>query len=206
MEKLMIVNGSPRAPRSNSKRYGALVREAWGPGTETYLVTEKKHEEACRKLASFDHLLFAFPLYADGLPVTLMGFLKALEKTPPAKKPTVHILVNCGFYEPEQNRTACGMIQLFCRRNGYPLGSVLCVGSGEAILDTPFASLVKRKIGKLVSSIKKGEPISLKVTMPLPKRVYIRASTRYWLKYGEKNHLTRAQMETMDIETPNNHY
>ena len=35
MEKILILNGSPRAPRSNSKRYAALFACAWGGESET---------------------------------------------------------------------------------------------------------------------------------------------------------------------------
>lgn len=36
--------------------------------------------------------------------------------------------------------------------------------------------------------------------MPLPKRIFIAASTRYWEGQGRKNGITRKQMETMKIE------
>ena len=40
----------------------------------------------------------------------------------------------------------------------------------------------------------------MKVTMPLPKRLFLKASSAYWEEYGKKNGITRAQMETMSIE------
>ena len=96
-----------------------------------------------------------FPLYADGIPVTLLNFLKTLEANPPQHKPTVSGSINCGFLEPEQNDVAVQMVGLFCSQNGYPFGSVLQIGSGEAILSTPFQMLVRGRMKKLASAIAK---------------------------------------------------
>ena len=83
----------------------------------------------------------------------------------------------------------------------YPFGSVLSIGSGEAILNTPFRGLVGRKLKQLVASMARGQGRRLKVTMPLPKKLFIKASTTYWENDGKRNGITRAQMETMDIES-----
>ena len=200
MGRLLIVNGSPRAPKSNSQKYIEQFRNFWPREAFEYKVTAKKHQEICQSLLGYDDLLFAFPLYADGLPAALMHFLKKIEQYPPFPPLTVHVLINCGFIEPEQNEVACEMVRLFCEQNGFLFGSVLKIGSGEAILTTPFAPLVTRRLKKLADAIWNHKPVQLKVSMPLPKKVYIRASTKYWLQYGEKYGVGKEQMDTMKIE------
>lgn len=200
MDKMMMINGSPRAPRSNSKQYAQMLMKYWNTPVEQYEVTSKKHGEICDILGEYRHLLLVFPLYADSLPVTLMHFLKELAGHSLPCKPTVHVLINCGFIEPEQNLVAVDMIRLFCRQNGYSYGSTLCIGSGEAIITTPFAFLVKRKLKKLASSIRQGKNCFLKVTMPIPKQIFIKASYQYWVSYGAKFHTSSEQMDTMKIE------
>lgn len=200
MDKVMILNGSPRAPRSNSKEYARWFAQVCPSETETYAITRNNHLELCQAAEHCDHLLLVFPLYADGIPVTLLNFLKTLEEHPPRHKPTVSVLINCGFLEPEQNEVAVSMVELFCKANGYPFGSVLSIGSGEAILNTPFRGLVGRKLKQLAASMARGKGRRLKVTMPLPKGLFLKASTSYWENYGKRNGVTRAQMETMDIE------
>lgn len=206
MGKIMIVNGSPRAPRSNSKRYAALLKEALGPGMEyvEYNVTQMQHEKACRSLqeSGCGDLVFVFPLYVDSVPVTLLHFLNCLEGFPlkENEKPAVHVIVNCGFQEPGQNRPAVEILRLFCRENGYPFGCVLCIGSGEAILDTPFVFLIKRKLKKFAAALLAGKAVEMKTTMPLPKRAFIRASVSYWRRYGEKFGVSEEKMDTMEIE------
>lgn len=201
MGRLMIVNGSPRAPRSNSKQYAQIFREFFGGEVCEYEVTKRQHVQACAQAAECTDMLLVFPLYADGLPVTLMHFLKQLAQQEFQAPPTVHVLVNCGFLEPRQNDVACDMVRLFCTQHGFPFGSVLRVGSGEAILTTPFAGLVKRKLKKLAQAVEGGRPYSGSVTMPLPAWLYVRASAGYWLQYGAKNSLGKEQMATMQIES-----
>lgn len=200
MAKIMIINASPRAPRSNSKRYAQLFERWSKQETATFALTRKNHVDICRAMEGFENVLLVFPLYADGIPSTLLNFLKVLETNPPQRKPTVSVLINCGFIEPEQNDVAVEMVQLFCKQNGFPFGSALKIGSGEAILDTPFKILVSYAIKKLVRAIDRGENQDISTRMPLPKRIFIAASTRYWEGQGRKNGITHEQMETMEIE------
>ena len=127
MGRLLIVNGSPRVPHSHSKQIAELFQTFWGGEVSKYNVTAKKHAGICEQIGTYTDLLFVFPLYVDGLPVTLMHFLKEMENHPVSPKPVVHLIINCGFLEPEQNRVACDMVHLFCKQNGYPFGNTICL-------------------------------------------------------------------------------
>ena len=194
MGKILILNGSPRAPKSNSKRYAEIFMRHCTAETDYRNITKKNHEELCAALSGYTDVLFAFPLYADSLPVGFLNFLKALEACPPAHKPVVSILINCGFLEAEQSEVAIRMMRLFCRRNGYVMGSVLMLGSGEAILDTPFKYVATRNIRRLAQSMVSGRYHTLSATMPLSKYLI------YWTFYGKRFGTTRRQMQTMEVE------
>lgn len=200
MGKVLILNGSPRAPRSNSKRYAELFAQFCTLPSEYAEIRQKNQIELCRKMEEFTELLLVFPLYADSLPVPLLNFLKTLEENPPRQKPRISVLINCGFLEPEQNDVAVEMVEWFCKQQGYAFGSVLRLGSGEAVLDTPLKGVAIRNIRKLARSVAEGRNQNRKATMPLPKRWFIRASKKYWENYGRRNGLTPEQMATMDIE------
>lgn len=200
MGKLLIVNGSPRAPKSNSKKYIAILKKFWKGQVEEYMVTAKDHKSVLSKIQEYDHLVFVFPLYVDSLPVPFMDFLKQLEQLHKERKPILHVLINCGFLESEQNEVAIKIMKLFCKKSHFSYGMTLCIGSGEAILTTPFAFMVKRKIRKFVYGIQHEKQKILKVTMPLSKKSFIKASTKYWEKYGRQNKITKEQMATMKIE------
>ena len=131
----------------------------------------------------------------------MLDFLSCLEKSPLAHKPTVHLIVNCGFLEPRQNEVAIDMLKLFCRKNGFPFGSSLSIGSGEAILQTPFALFVKGAIQKLARAISSGKTVTLSTRMPLSQKRYVQEAERYWLKAGCKNGLSAQQMRSTTIES-----
>lgn len=200
MGKIMIINGSPRAPKSNSKKYADIFAKNCTIPSEYFAVTPKNHAVLCKTMENFTDVLLVFPLYADGIPVTMMNFLKTLEENPPKQKPRISVLINCGFIEPEQNDIAVKMVRFFCKKHGYIFGSLLKIGSGEAILTTPLKVFVTRKIKKLARSVSVGRNVNLKATMPIPKKIFVRASSKYWENYGKRNGITREQMSIMEIE------
>lgn len=201
MGKLMIINGSPRAPKSNSKQYIQAFLSAWSGEYEQYSVLQRQHAACMEQLKECSDLLLVFPLYTDGLPSGLMEFLKAMQEQPTTPL-TVHVIINCGFREPHQNDVAIDMIRLFCKRGGHKLGSVLRMGCGEAFPTTPFMGMARRKIQKLARSIQKGRSVQLSITMPLTKGLFLRAANRYWLSRGAQFGNSQTQMAAMDIEGP----
>lgn len=200
MAKIMIINGSPRAPKSNSKRYAELFAKACPAETEYFAVSKTNHLALCRAMQEVSDVLLVFPLYADGIPVTFMRFLDTLAQNTPRHPVRISVMINCGFLEPEQNDVAVKMLRLYCRQNGFAFGSVLQIGSGEAILSTPFRILVRAKIKRLAAAILAGQERTWKVTMPLSKGLFLKASTRFWVSYGKRNGVTKEQMATMKIE------
>lgn len=200
MGKILIVNASPRAPRSNSKEYARQLMGYSRRQTEYEEVRKSNHLQLCRKAEQASDLVLVFPLYVDGIPVTLLNFLKTLEEHLPSNKPTVSVVVNCGFLEPHQNDVAVEMVRLFCRQTGCPFGSSLEIGSGEAILKTPFRVFLRAKMRRFAASLEKRQYEQLQVTMPLSKRMFLRASSAYWEAYGKQNGVSREEMMTMRIE------
>ena len=154
--EVLLLNGSPRAPVSHSKELARMFQEACPLPGKYRAISSSNHKELCQLAGKASHLLLVFPLYVDGIPATLLEFLKALEREPPREKPTISLLINCGFLEPEQNDTAVEILRLFCEQAGYPFGSVLKVASGEAILSTPFRFLVQRKVKRFARAVALG--------------------------------------------------
>lgn len=200
MGKVMIVNASPRAPKSNSKQYAELLSAYCRLDTEYCEVRKSNHLALCRMIENCSDIVFVFPLYADGIPVTLLNFLKTLEENAPLQKPAISVVINCGFIEPHQNDIAVQMVRLFASKNGYPFGSVLKIGSGEAILTTPFRIFVKAAMKRFAASLEKQRYDTFQVTMPITKKMFLKASAAYWENYGKKNGISKEQMESMQIE------
>lgn len=199
MGKLIVINGSPRPSVSNSKKYIAIFAKYYSGEIQVFNALSKDYSEHLNALSKSDAMLLVLPLYADALPVSLMNFMKALEAAR-LNSMKVHILINCGFFEPEQNNIAIDMLRLFCERNGFQVGSILSIGSGEAILTSYFAFVAKWKIWRLARNIAAGRVVTLKATMPITRKMFVRDSFTYWIKYGEKFGTSRDDMDTMLIE------
>lgn len=200
MANYLILNGSPRAPRSNSRQYAQLLCSGLDGDCIEYALLSKDWPAILQAMENCTDLILVFPLYVDCLPSRMLEFLIWLQEHPPVNRPTVHILINCGFVEPEQNGTALDILRLFCKQTGFPFGSSLSIGGGEAFLKTPFAFLLKAKIKSFAGTIKRRRPASLQVTMPLSKTMFIKAANNYWTQYGAKNGVSKEQMASMEIE------
>ena len=63
MEGILIVNGSPRAPRSNSKLYAEAFMKGWRKGAEYMNLTLINHQAIIEKIGSgaYREVLFVFP-------------------------------------------------------------------------------------------------------------------------------------------------
>ena len=61
MGDLMILNGSPRAPRSNSKRYAEIFSSYYPGSTQTFPITRNNHQELCARIDGASRLLLVFP-------------------------------------------------------------------------------------------------------------------------------------------------
>lgn len=201
MGKVMILNGSPRAPKSNSKKYSEIFMKYSRMQCDYFNITKSNHLKLIAEMENYSDVIIVFPLYADSLPVGLLNFLKNLENNLPAQRPVISILINCGFLEYEQNSVAVSMIRYFCRRNNFPIGSALMLGSGEAILETPFRYIAVRAIKRLSESVNKGNYKDISATMPLPKWLFKMAARSYWISYGKKFGVSEKEMQRLEIES-----
>lgn len=200
MGKVMILNGSPRATKSNSKKYSEIFMKYSRLQCDYFNITKSNHLKLIAEMENYSDVIIVFPLYADSLPVGLLNFLKNLENNLPAQRPVISILINCGFLEYEQNSVAVSMIRYFCRRNNFPIGSALMLGSGEAILETPFRYIAVRAIKRLSESVNKGNYKDITATMPLPKWLFKMAARSYWISYGKKFGVSEKEMQRLEIE------
>lgn len=202
MGRIMILNGSPRAPKSNSKLYSEIFARYCTAQCDYFNINKFNHKELILKMGDYTDILIVFPLYADSLPSGLLYFLKNLEENPPSYKPVISILINCGFLEYEQNYVAIRILKYFCKKNGYITGSILMLGSGEAIPKTPFRRIAVKVIKKLAQSVSKKRYREIKATMPLPKWLFKLAANMYWTNYGKKYGISKKEMSNQEIEKP----
>lgn len=133
--KIALINGSPKIKNSasgmlldelKSLRSGDCITEY---GFHTPALPSEMDLEA---FSQQDAAIFAFPLYVDGVPSHLLNCLCRLEKyfvTHPSNL-TVYAIVNCGFFEGNQNRYALEIMKNWCVRSGLKWGQGVGIGGG----------------------------------------------------------------------------
>lgn len=104
--------------------------------TEYHFRTSKIETRDMEQLIDFDAMIFAFPLYVDGIPSHLINYLIQLEdfiSLNKVKKIMLYTIVNCGFYEGHQNKVAIEMMENWCVKATLQWGQGIGIGAGGMI-------------------------------------------------------------------------
>ena len=134
--KISIINGSPKAVKSNSEILGnyllSLLKE--NEIKKYYSISFKLNDKIKSEIYNSDVLIFLFPLYVDGLPSNLLKLLVELEKEKVVNLETrVYCVVNNGFYEGKQNRLASLQMKNWCEKVKAKWGQGIGIGAGELL-------------------------------------------------------------------------
>lgn len=135
--RIMIVAASPKKSFSSSL-YFSRVLKFWLMGHQTHVVnlkSVKDYNGIVEKLPEMDALVFAFPIYVDAIPSSLLGHLQKLEHDIKDKglKCRVYGIANCGFYEGRQCGPSLKMLGNWSSRANLPWGGGIGVGAGEMV-------------------------------------------------------------------------
>ncbi|MDF2890534.1 MAG: hypothetical protein K0R80_901 [Clostridia bacterium] len=134
--KIAFINGSPKVKNSTSeyilKTLKPLLPKEYEL-IEYHFRTSHLSNHDMEQMAECNVLVFAFPLYVDGIPSHLIHCLYELEmffNTKSEKKIVVYSLVNCGFYEGHQNVIALEIMKNWCVKAKLNWGQGLGIGGG----------------------------------------------------------------------------
>jgi hypothetical protein len=148
--RLLLLDGSPRAPRSNTRLLlDAFLRGFEGGGGTVAgrhdLVRAAGREGAQRDFPGVDAVLVGFPLYVDAMPAPVKEFMEGLAPRAGASgNPALAFLVQSGFPEACHSRPVERLLERFACRLGAPyLGTIVRPGV-EGIRAHPAASIARR--------------------------------------------------------------
>ncbi|WP_314394459.1 hypothetical protein [Leptotrichia shahii] len=198
--KISIINGSPKAGRSNSEILeNYLLSLLKDNGIRKYYsISVRLDDKIKNEIYNSDVLIFLFPLYVDGIPSNLLKLLVEFEKEKvvnPATK--VYCVVNNGFYEGKQNHLAILQIKNWCEKIKARWGQGIGVGAGELL---PYLKKCKLEQGPLKNLGKALEKFSINIlTLKNDKDIYINPNwlrslyffqgSISWILKGRKNNL-----------------
>ena len=198
--KISIINGSPKAGKSNSEILGNYLLSLLKDNgiRKYYSISVRLDDKIKNEIYNSDVLIFLFPLYVDGIPSNLLKLLVEFEKEKvvnPATK--VYCVVNNGFYEGKQNRLAILQIKNWCEKVKARWGQGIGVGAGELL---PYLKKCKLEQGPLKNLGKALEKFSINIlTLKNDKDIYINPNwlrslyffqgSISWILKGRKNNL-----------------
>ncbi len=203
--KILLLCGSQRPGGGASLYLLKALRDRLGREHETVVIhaLESAGDGAAElDLSAFDAVVAAFPLYFDSLPSALVRLMRSAEVSRNAgtERPRVYAIVNCGFYEADQNRVALDMLWKWCEKRGLKRGYGLAVGGGEMARAAPLghgpSANLGRAIDRLSSDIAQGgEGSDVYVEPNFPRFLYQMAAHMGWRKRAKRNGLKRSDIE-----------
>lgn len=204
--KTTLINASPKK-RGSFSAY--LINEMLpllkAAGEPDVLAMPFWDDEFFEDLCASDALIFIFPLYVDGPPASLLRLLMAFEEKL-AENPAdikVYAVVNNGFLEGHQNRSALEILAHFCHRAGLTWGGGLGIGGGpflHGMAGASWKSGPKRPVyagmQKLAQAVRNGESLEedLLVTPAIPRRIYMAAANHSWVTEAKSNGLKKKDL------------
>ena len=134
--KISIINGSPKAIKSNSEILGSYLSSLLKENEikKYYSISFRLNDENKNEIYNSNVLIFLFPLYVDGIPSNLLKLFVEFEKEKVVNPATrVYCIVNNGFYEGKQNRLAILQMKNWCEKVKANWGQGIGVGAGELL-------------------------------------------------------------------------
>jgi multimeric flavodoxin WrbA len=201
--KVLLVNGSPKAQGSASAIILDALRERIGETARIVSCHAAKQDsrEFIQAARGCNALVFAFPLYADGIPAHLLRLLDEVQHIVAQAAPCtrVYVVVNNGFYEGRQNILALEMMRNFCDCAGLAWGKGLGVGGGGMTGAVPVGHGPLKRLGlaidALATAIQKGETAADDLLEPgFPRFLYHAAAHRGWRLQAKRNGLKPRQL------------
>lgn len=202
-----LINGSPKLNGSNSE-YLLSELKTLIPNTNEIIGFDAKRllsSDDYNKILNCDTLVFAFPIYVDGIPSHLLNTLVGLEdysKLNTTNNTIVYIIANCGFYEGSQNSIAIEMMKNWCKKSNFTWGQAIGTGAGEmigSIKDVPIGHGPKKNLGKVLNILannilesKSGE--DLLISPNFPRFAFRIAGNMFWNSKAKSNGLKKKDL------------
>ncbi len=131
--KTVFINCSPKKRFCASAYFLALQRLfTGGKKAAEQLRTKADHARILNQLKDAQAVVFALPLYVDGVPSHVLRFMQEMEEYCRKEKPdlTVYCIANNGFIEGRQNEPLMQIFEHFCTRSGIIWGGGVGIGGG----------------------------------------------------------------------------
>ncbi len=183
---VVLVGSAKPAGTSTSEALGRYLcaRLAERGVATTVLFVERSHRanaeaKLSAALTEADLFVLATPLYVDSLPYLVIRALEHVARASSPRRPQCRFaaLINCGFPEAEQCRTALDIARAFARRTGLAWAGGLALSEGGAIDGRPLEELgglgrhVRAALDRAAAALAEGRPVPSTASEQLARRL-----------------------------------
>lgn len=149
-KSVLLLNGSPKCEKSNSRVIGKYLAnklvEKGLKSEEVFIVRLLKNPQGKEQLSSLvndaDIVVFTTPLYVDSVPSFTIKAMESIadsrKANPQLKAPLLVAVINCGFPEKEHMEIALKIIRNFAVEANLRWGGAVSVGMGMALNGEPL--------------------------------------------------------------------
>lgn len=130
---IVLLNCSYRGEKSNSNEFLNKVIELGGKPMEKYNLVSYEHkmDELISILKRAKTIVFAMPLYVDGVPSRVVKLMEELYKVDKGSQKNIYAMANMGFYECKQIVNLLTIVNNWATACGYKYCGGLAIGAGE---------------------------------------------------------------------------
>ena len=205
--RITLINASPKMNNSTSGSFLNMFKsnfENTADVVEMNLRIPMLTEEQKTILSNSDKIVFAFPLYVDGIPGHLLSCLVEMEQKKLVKSGSfVYGIVNCGFYEGIQTETALRVLENWCDKVGVLWGGGLGIGGGGAMAYMPETlgtngpmATIGKEIKTLAEHLKAGYiGENHYAQLAIPRFFYKLGGEMGWRNMARTNGLTKSDLD-----------
>lgn len=206
--KVALINASPKVKNSASEVILKTLKKLFTDNeviSEYNFRTPHVDSKVIEQISECNVIVFAFPLYVDGIPAHLISCLYEMEaffKASPNHNIKVYALVNSGFYEGAQNSLALDMVKIWCEKSGISFGQGIGIGAGGMLATLsnvpegkgPMKNLwnALKDLSKNILSCSNGENIF--ISPNFPRLAYKLFAEVGWRQQIKANGLRRADL------------
>lgn len=203
MLKIALVNGSPKAANSNSEHIIEEIKYELDDIQIEEFRMDSKIAEHLDRIVKCNVLVLVLPLYIDGIPSHFLNCMMQMERYFWKEQAgmTVYAVVQGGFFEGIQTKTALEMLENWCARCNLKWGQSVGVGGGGmlASLDQKhnyFMQNIEEAVGELCDNIRETQNgPSLYAEPNLPRSAYKLGAERQWRKELKANGLKKDDID-----------
>lgn len=195
-----LINGSPKINLSNSNNFLNKLRPHLNEYNIFHLIKSKK-EEILKSIKKSEVIVFSFPLYVDSPPSMLLEFLDyIIDNKINLTNKLVYIIINCGFREGIQNKTAIDIMKNWCNKTNAKYASSILIGAGEIVGKEKYKFISNNATNKLKifnNYIKNKEiqPDIITTVDILDNRLYCLLANISWTNHGKKHRLSKTDIK-----------